>query len=57
METHFRHKRTSTSNSFGVVVSTVAQHSFKVLGGGSNPSGPTNNQVAYMDHQEIQPRV
>ncbi len=41
METHFRHKRTTLSNSFGVVVSTVAQHSFKVLGGGSNPSGPT----------------
>ena len=41
METHFRHKLTTSSNSFGVVVSTVAQRSFKALGGGSNPSGPT----------------
>lgn len=45
METQFRHKRATTFNSFGVVVSTVAQHSFKVLGGGSNPSGPTRKTI------------
>ena len=45
METHFRHKRTTASNSFGVVVSTVAQHSFKVLGGVRIPPALLTEQL------------